>query len=99
MGDLLIQGDFNAYTNICSDYIELDDTQYPKMDDCYSADLNTPRNNIDTKRLNKSGKVLIDLCKESRLRLLNCRCTGNIFGNFTSYTYNGCSLVDYAVVK
>ena len=26
MGDNFIQGDFNAYTNICSDYIELDDT-------------------------------------------------------------------------
>ena len=69
------------------------------MDDCDSADLNTHRNNMDTKRLNTSGKFLIDLCKESSLRLLNGRSGGDIFGKFTCYTYNGCSLVDYAVVS
>ena len=65
-------------------------------EDYYSTDLNSPRNNMDTKSRNKCGRFPLDLCKESCLKLLNGRCMGDIFGNFTCYTYNGCSLVDYA---
>ena len=99
LGDIFIHGDFNAYTNTNSDYIESDDTQYPQMEDNCSTDLISPRNNMDAKRLNKSGRYLLDLCKESSLKLLNGRCMGDIFGNFTCYTYNGCSLADYAAAS
>ena len=99
LGDSFIHGDFTAYTNTNSDYIESDDTQYPQMEDYYSTDLNNPRNNMDTKSINKSGRFLLDLCKKSSLKLLNGRCMGDIFGNFTCYTYNGCSLVDYAAAS
>ena len=91
-----IHGDFNAYTRTNSDYIESDDTQ---MKEYYSTDLNNTWNNMDAKRINKSGKSSLDLCKESSLRLLNGRCMGDICGNCTCYTYNGCSLVYYAAAS
>ena len=67
-------------------------------EDYYSTDLNSPRHNMDTNSKNKCGRFLLDLCKESCLKLLNGRCMGDIFGNFTYYTYNGYSLVDYAAM-
>ena len=98
-GDVLLQGDFNAYTNVFPDYIISDKNQYPETDDHYLADSAIPRNNMDNKRTNKSGKSLLNICKETGLKLVNGRSMGDIFGNFTCFTYNGCSLVDYAVAS
>ena len=69
------------------------------MEEYYLTDLNSPKNNMDAKRINKSGRSPPDLCKESSLRLLNGRCIGDIFGNCTCFTYNGCSLVYYAAAS
>ena len=98
-GDLLIQGDFNAYTNTAPDYIVSDENQYPKMEECYFVDQPILRNNLDSKSPNKSGKLLLEMCKETGLRILNGRSMGDLFGEFTCFTYNGCSLIDYAVAS
>jgi hypothetical protein len=54
---------------------------------------------MDRKTLNKSGKLLLNLCKESSLRILNGRTVGDLQGRYTRTTYNGCSLVDYTLVN
>jgi hypothetical protein len=45
------------------------------------------------------GKHLLNLCKESGLRILNGRTIGDLQGKHTCITYNGCSVVDYMLVS
>ena len=91
---------FNAYTNTVPDFVLSDDSSFPNLEDTnYMVDTPTYRNNNDIKQPNKSGRLLIDICKETRLRILNGRNTGDFFGSYTCFKYNGCSLVDYAVAS
>ena len=70
-GEVLVQGDFNAYTSTSSIVVSSDESRYPHTeDDNYVYDICTPRNNLDHKRSNKSGKLLIELCKEAGLMVL-----------------------------
>ena len=46
---------------------------------------------------NSQGQNLIDLCIASRLRILNGRFVGDLFGNITCYKTNGASTVDYCL--
>jgi hypothetical protein len=55
------------------------------------------RNNLDHKHTNNSGKLLLNICKESGLRILKGRVTGDITGKHTCFTYNGSSLVNYTL--
>lgn len=54
---------------------------------------------MDMKYPNKSGKHLINLCRETSLRILNGRTIGDLFGKFTSYNYGGCATVDYVLAE
>ena len=100
VGDIIIQGDFNAYTNTISDFVLHDEFNHSNIDDVfYKHDTNLPRNNLDSKRINNSGKHLLNVCKEAGLRILNGRTTCDLFGRPTCFTYNGCSLVDYTIVS
>ena len=45
------------------------------------------------------GRSLIDICIGNQLRILNGRCFGDLFGRFTCFTPNGCSVVDYTIVS
>ena len=57
------------------------------------------RNNLDHKHTNDSGKLLLNFCKETRIRILNGRTTGDLNGRPTCMTYNGSSLVDYTLIS
>ena len=82
LGDIVIQGDFNAYTNTVPDVVISDNTEFPRpIDNEYSNDFHISRNNLDNKPTSKSGKLLIDLCKESGIRILNGRTNGDIRGS------------------
>ena len=54
---------------------------------------------MDKKLPNKSGKLLLNLCKETSLRILNGRTIGDLHGKNTCITYNGNSLVDYTLIS
>lgn len=45
---------------------------------------------VDHKRTNNSGKMLLVICKESSFRIINGRTTGDLYGEHTCITYNGC---------
>jgi hypothetical protein len=65
LGHFIVQGDFNAYTNTKQDFVSYDDSGRSKPeDDHYISDQNLPRNNLDPKLINNSGKHLLNLCKE-----------------------------------
>jgi len=71
-------GDFNSRTARLPDYIELDGNLLNSdssniLPDTYTIDLEMPpRHNLD-KEVNEQGKNLIDLCIETKLRILNGR--------------------------
>jgi hypothetical protein len=100
LGEVVVQGDFNAYTGSIPDFVLSDNPPYPNSDGPnYFIDSCIPRNKFDRKHPNKSGKLLTDLCKETGLRLLNGRTLGDLHGKYTCITYNGCSVVDYTLVS
>ena len=45
------------------------------------------------------GKCLLDLCISSGMRILNGRHEGDSNGEFTCFTTNGSSVVDYVVAS
>ena len=80
LGNIMLMGDFNARTGVANDFIELDhicradegilpsgtleDRLLPK---CFNID----------KIINEQGQHLLDLCLETRLRILNGRFIGD----------------------
>ena len=42
-------------------------------DSHYVSDIKLPRNNLDSKRLNNSGKSLLSLCQITSLKIVNGR--------------------------
>ena len=49
------------------------------------------------KKLDSRGKDLLEFCISHQIRILNGRVLGDCFGNFTCFTPNGCSTVDYCL--
>lgn len=50
------------------------------------------------KTLDSRGKNLLDYCISYQLRILNGRVLGDAFGEYTCFTPQGCSVVDYVIV-
>jgi len=78
-------------------YIIQDDSKFLPLGDSYTTDrkiLN--RHNKDLK-IDKRGRDLLDFCIGHQLRILNGRILGDLFGNYTCYTPNECSTVDYTI--
>lgn len=87
LGHIIVQGDFNAYTNTMHDFVPFDVFSRSNTHDVhYVFDQNSPRNNLNPKLVNKSGKLLLSLCKESGLRILNGRTIGDLQGINTCIT-------------
>ena len=90
-----MQGDFNARTNVDSDTIKPD-----KFDNFYIPSNDIPhRNSEDIIPSDHRGKELLELCKSQGLVILNGRKSGDIFGKYTSFQWNGNSVVDYVIVS
>ena len=69
------------------------------LPDNYSIDLIFKRKSRD-KTVNSLGKLLFEMCIESRLRILNGRFLGDSVGNLTYFdALGGCSVVDYMIVS
>ena len=99
--DKLCLGDYNARTGTKLDFLESEDnTDIPVPGDIYEIDTvgTFPRLNLDTGH-NKYGDNLLSLCKSVPLRICNGRKLGDILGNYTCFTYNGQSCVDYCLAS
>ena len=91
-GHIIINGDLNAKSG------NLDDTIPPdKFDDGFHICINDnpPKRNSQDKKVNKRGIELVDMCKSFELNIINGRKTGDPFGKYTCFTWNGNSVVDY----
>ena len=99
-GKVILMGDFNARTGIPNDYVELDNIGRPVnglLPQSYSEDKVLPkRYNID-RNTNVQGQTLLDLCIESKLRMLNGRIMGDSLGYNTYYGPRGSSCIDYII--
>ena len=95
IGEVLMVGDFNArtaYQNISTDELESEiDTEYPMALSYAGKSLRTSKDSV----LNNRGSLFLDFLASNSLQILNGCSLGDIFGDFTSINYNGCSVVDY----
>ena len=96
-GYIILQGDFNAHTNNCQDYIEIDENSEEL--DGESSPNSQPGNSEDKSKIDFRGEELIELCKSFNLNILNGRTSGDIFGKITSFHWNGKAVVDYFIAS
>ena len=87
----MIIGDLNARTG------NLDDTILPdKYDEVFNISTNhTHKRNSQDKEINHRGSELLELCKALDINIINGRTTGDLFGSYTMFNWNGSSVVDY----
>ena len=103
--NILIMGDLNGRTNIDEDFIrDNTDNHSPINMTMYNKDpVNSfllSRENADTNNVDEQGRLILDLCKSSGMRILNGRTPGDQCGNFTRYPsnlYDKPSVIDYAL--
>jgi hypothetical protein len=63
----------------------------------YTNDIKLKSRNNSDKEINEQGNNLIDLCIETKLRILNGRIDGDSLGYRTYYSPRGSSTVDYII--
>ena len=98
-GWVLLCGDFNARTNDVNDFIENDELDdFLPVDENYLPDQHLDKRlNKDDSPLNTSGTAFIEFCKSSGYRIMNGRIDKNNSCNYTYFSQNGCSTVDYSL--
>ena len=98
-GDLILTGDYNARTGEEQDFIPNDSESYIPLPPDYQVD-HCPSRFSQDKKCNNYGKELLSICQSARLRMLNGR-IGNDhkLGQFTCFTSQGSSVVDYTIVS
>lgn len=104
VGEVVMLGDFNARTGDLKDFVSKMGPDIEVVGNYSTPDISVldrlgrkeRQNNDSTK--NSFGKTLIELCKNADLRILNGRTIGDLQGAFTSFQYNGRSVVDYCIV-
>jgi len=99
--DFLCLGDFNSRVGNLADFVEHDDPDpnVHVLPDDYSNDIYLPRSSQDTV-VNRNGKLLIDFCKESGLRIMNGRIGEDAgVGRYTFIGYQGKSVIDYVITS
>ena len=98
MGKIIVMGDTNARTGSDLDQIDNNDKHIPVPLQSEKTRFLRQRNSQDS-HVCPRGKDLIDLCIEANLNILNGRTFGDSFGKYTSFQYNGNSVVDYCIVS
>ena len=95
-GHVIINGDLNARTGNSPDTITSD-----KYDEEFNICVNdnTLKRNSQDKKVNQRGNELLDLCKSLDLNIVNGRKTGDPFGKYTCFNWNGSSVVDYLLTS
>jgi exonuclease III len=97
-GYIMILGDLNSRTGTSNEYVEYN----KNLDAWYDLQNNyeniTNRNSKDSV-VNSFGRKLLEICRHNDLLILNGRVLGDLHGQFTSFQYNGSSVIDYCIVN
>ena len=94
-GDILLCGDFNGRVSTLHDFIVNDSDGAGNnwhYDNEYNVDSCRVRDNQD-KIVATRGKLILDLCVQSRLRILNGRTLGDLEGKYTFHSSWGLVLL------
>ena len=93
-GDVITSGDFNARTSNVDDYVTVD-SGFDFLNDFIESDPNRMIRQNPDGCLNNFGRRLIDLCKTTRLQIMN----GRIIRaeKYTCQRPNGASVIDYVI--
>ena len=85
--NILIAGDLNAKTKTESDCVSDHDDQHSPIyqSDLYISDNCVLRRNNDNHPVDEQGRKILELCKNSRIRILNGRMPGDRLGAYTRY--------------
>ena len=94
LGKILLCGDFNARTGTLNDFI---DNEFPEND--FQIPIAIEKRYSKDSHINNYGRSLLDLCVGNNLIILNGRTKGDFTGQYTCHTYNGASVVDYAIAS
>ena len=93
-------GNLNARTGHNEpDFILNDDSSYIPLSENYLQDNSLECRIRQDKVIDARRRDLLDLCVECQLRILNGHTFGDTQGMFTSYKYNGNSVVDYMITS
>ena len=86
-GSIILAGDLNAKTGTERDFVsDLRDEHSPINDvDNYNFDKPLHRRNQDKHPVDNQGENFLNLCKNTRIRILNGRVRGDRLGKFTRY--------------
>ena len=98
-GDVLLCSDMNARTSNEAGFVNGDDAMYLPLSQTYMPDFNLRSRRALDETLDERGKELIDLCIGNKLRIVNGRCIGDFFGNYTCFNAHGQSTVDYLIAS
>ena len=96
---ILLSGDFNSRTSVNPDYIDFGTSgEFLSLPDDYTAGRVRPHVLQDSGHTNNNGIALLELCKQTGLRVLNGRCDQDAgIGKYSFVGSRGCSLVDYVL--
>ena len=97
--NILICGDCNARIGTNPDYILQDDNTFLPLFQSYPVDQSITKRKSRDVKIDTKLKELLDLCISQQLRVLNGRTLGDLQGNYTCFTPNGASVVDYTIVS
>jgi hypothetical protein len=95
-GHVMIIGDLNSRIGNCNECLEYNNEidspcgihYYESLVNRYSKDQVT----------NYFGRKLLGLCRHNNMNILNGRVIGDLQGQYTSFQYNGSSVIDYCIV-
>ena len=98
---LLVCGDFNSRTSTQPDFVVNDDPVHMSvLPDDYTPDMQLPRFSEDKGHVNNNGLLLLDMCKQTGLRIMNGRVGGDTgIGRYTFVGSRGSSVVDYVIAS
>lgn len=94
-GNTMVLGDFNARTSKLEDFISKDGNNFiiDASENCLHP---KNRQNCDN-NINNHGKQLINICKNTDMRIINGRTKRDSLGRPTFHGINGISVVDYII--
>ena len=99
--NFIIMGDLNGRTKLGEDFVrDYSDDHSPINVPFYKKDSYLKRRNMDDHIIDAQGKLILEICKNSTLRILNGRTIGDTSGKFTRYPVNlfdKPSVIDYAI--
>ena len=96
---VLIGGDCKSRLRTQNDFIIENEKDLNYLPQDYELDrIRLVRNNQDTS-VNEYGQQLLDLCTETKLRILNRRTRGDLQGHLTYVGFHGCSTVDLVLTS